>query len=150
MVEPSRPASDQVRAPFHLPDLFREPRPEVPDVIGWSYDDAKSELEEAGLRVERRVDPDADGEWNEVVGTDPEAGEEVDDDGTVTVTVAGAGGTEVPDDLVGMEGREAEEVLEEAGLEVDVVGPRRGDVFATWPLAGSVIAPDTTVQVFTH
>jgi beta-lactam-binding protein with PASTA domain/tRNA A-37 threonylcarbamoyl transferase component Bud32 len=127
-----------------------EPRPEVPDVIGWSFDDARDELEEAGLSVERRVDPDADGEWNEVVGTDPEAGEEIDDDETVTVTVAGSGGAEVPDDLVGMDARDAEDVLEEAGLDSEVVGPRRGEVFATWPLGGSVVEPDTAVQLFTN
>jgi eukaryotic-like serine/threonine-protein kinase len=127
-----------------------EPRPTVPDVIGWSYDDAKNELEGAGLSVDRRVDPDAEGEWNEVVSTDPESGDEVDDDETVTITVAGSGGAEVPDDLVGMEGREAEDVLDDAGLDAEVIGPRRGEVFATWPMAGSVVEPDSSVQLFTH
>jgi beta-lactam-binding protein with PASTA domain len=84
------------------------------------------------------------------VATDPEAGEEVDDDETVTVTVAGSGGAEVPDDLVGMDARDAEDVLEEAGLDSEVVGPGRGEVFATWPLGGSVVEPDTTVQLFTN
>jgi serine/threonine-protein kinase len=127
-----------------------EPRPTVPDVIGWSFDDARNEIEGAGMSVERRVDPDADGDWNEVVSTDPEGGQEVDDDETVTVTVAGSGGAEVPDDLVGMDGREAKDVLDDAGLEADIIGPRNGEVFATWPLAGTVVEADSSVQLFTH
>jgi serine/threonine-protein kinase len=127
-----------------------EPRPTVPDVIGWSFDDARNELEDAGLSVDRRVDPEAEGEWDEVVGTDPEAGEEVDEDGAVTVTVAGSGGAEVPDDLVGMDGGEAEDVLEDADLDADVIGPRDGEVFATWPLGGTVVEPGSRVQLFTN
>ena len=126
------------------------PRPTVPDVIGWSYDEAAAELEEAGLDVERRVDAEAEGEWNEVVATDPEPGEEVDDDNTVMVTVAGEGGAEVPD-VTGMRRNQAEDALEDANLEVgQVLGPRRGRVFATWPLAGQVVAPGTEVQLFTR
>jgi beta-lactam-binding protein with PASTA domain len=128
------------------------PRPTVPDVIGWSYDDAAAELEQLGLSVERSVDAEAEGDFDEVVSTDPEEGDEVDDDETVTVTVAGAGGAEVPDDLVGMSRRDAEEAIEDAGLEVgQIIGPRRdAEVIGSWPIPGQVVAPDSSVQLFTR
>lgn len=127
-----------------------EPQPVVPDVVGWSYDDAKDEIERVGLSAERRFDADADGEQGEVLRTDPEPGEELEEGETVTVFVAGEGRTEVPGDVLGMDVGEARDVLEDAGLELgEVLGPRRGEVYSTLPLPGSRVDPGTEVNLFT-
>jgi beta-lactam-binding protein with PASTA domain len=125
------------------------PGPTVPDVVGWSYDDAADELEDLGLSVQRQFDPDADGDEDEVVAVDPEPGDEVDENGTVTLTVAGDGGAEVPDDLIGMDRHDAVDALHDADLEVGTVfGPRTGEVFATFPSPGSVVESGESIDLF--
>jgi serine/threonine-protein kinase len=127
-----------------------EPRPTVPDVVGWSYDDARAEIERQNLSVERRYDADAEGERGEVLRTDPEAGEELEDGDSVTVFVAGEGATEVPSDLPGMDADDARDAIEDAGLDVgNVFGPGGGEVYSSYPLPGTPTEPGTEVTLFT-
>jgi eukaryotic-like serine/threonine-protein kinase len=66
--------------------------PEIPDLQGEQYQDAVAELEALGLHVEldfRRARGGHD--EGEVVRTDPDEGERVDQGSTVVVVVAGHG-----------------------------------------------------------
>lgn len=124
-----------------------EPRREVPDVVGMTYDDAKAELEGMGLSVDRKVDRDADGGPNEVLEADPEVGDEVDEGDTVKLTVAPGQAVSVPN-LGGMTLSEARDELEEEGLKQgSVTGRREGKVIATLPIPGWPVAPGTKVDI---
>lgn len=61
----------------------------VPDVVGFSYDSAREQLEEQGFRVERRDVVDEDVEKGEVTSQDPAPGEPLpEDQERVVLTVA--------------------------------------------------------------
>ena len=91
---------------------------EVPDVTGSSYEEAKSQLEDLGLTVEREEEETSDEEAGTVLEQDPEAGEKVDPDTTITLTVAvEPEGTQVPD-VVGRQFDDARATLEAAGFTV--------------------------------
>ncbi|MBB0243906.1 Stk1 family PASTA domain-containing Ser/Thr kinase [Streptomyces alkaliphilus] len=69
-----------------------EPQPtqvQVPNVVGQSFDEARAQLEGLGLRVERRG---PGGGNSVVVGTDPGAGNAVEEGGTVQVFTQRGGG----------------------------------------------------------
>jgi serine/threonine-protein kinase len=93
---------------------------EVPEVTGSSLEDARGELEGAGLKVtvaERRVASEFDA--GRVAAVSPGEGKRVAEGDTVTVTVSkGRKQVEVPD-VVGDDVGDAREALEAAGFEVD-------------------------------
>jgi serine/threonine-protein kinase len=93
---------------------------EVPDVAGSSLQDARGELEDAGLKVkvaERRVASEFDA--GRVAAVSPGVGKKVAEGDTVTVTVSkGRKRVEVPD-VVGSSAGDARDALEAAGFEVD-------------------------------
>jgi eukaryotic-like serine/threonine-protein kinase len=120
---------------------------EVPDVEGWDYGDAVAELEARGFDTElEQGDADGDRRVGEVIGTDPEAGDEADAGDTVTVIVA-VDEVDVPE-VTGMSLDEARGALEDAGLSVGRVnGPDDGTVVATWPLENSEVPEGTSVDL---
>jgi eukaryotic-like serine/threonine-protein kinase len=123
------------------------PRDVVPDVVGMPYDEAKDALEELGLDVERDVERSAQGERNEVVDVEPGEGEEVEEGGTVTLTVAQGRAFTMPD-LTGMSLDEAKDALEDDGLSTgNVAGPGDGTVWGTLPLTGTPVVAGTQVQI---
>ncbi|MFI1680265.1 Stk1 family PASTA domain-containing Ser/Thr kinase [Streptomyces sp. NPDC020607] len=93
---------------------------EVPDVTGESEDDARADLEDAGLKVgiaPSRVNSDED--KGDVAKQSPEADETIAEGDTVELTISkGPPMVEVPD-VTGMSVDEAKEELEGAGFEVD-------------------------------
>jgi serine/threonine-protein kinase len=90
---------------------------EVPDVVGQTEDNARSALESANLRVGEVTEEESDEEAGTVIDQSPAAGEEVDRDSAVDLTVAAP--TPVPD-VVDMTEDEAVAALEEAGFDVRV------------------------------
>ncbi len=93
---------------------------DVPDVTGDALDDARAELEGAGLKVkvaDERVNSEYDS--GQVARQTPEPGGRVADGDTVTLTVSkGPRMIEVPD-VVGDSVDDAKRKLEDAGFEVD-------------------------------
>jgi serine/threonine-protein kinase len=92
----------------------------VPDVVGSSVGEARSELEAAGLAVEVTREETQDADPDTVVGQDPEGGTEVDEGSTVTLTVAEEPERVAVPEVVGLDESRAAERLSGAGLEVDV------------------------------
>ncbi|MGV9939201.1 Stk1 family PASTA domain-containing Ser/Thr kinase [Streptomyces sp. NPDC003401] len=93
---------------------------EVPDVTGQDLDDARAELEEAGLEVKVAAEEvTSEFDKGQVAAQSPGADEEVADGDTVTLTLSkGPEMVEVPD-VVGASVDDARAELEEAGFEVD-------------------------------
>jgi eukaryotic-like serine/threonine-protein kinase len=120
---------------------------EIPDLEGEAYTDAKEQLEAMGLVVELRGQrPRGNQAAGEVIGTDPDQGEEVDPGDTVEVIVA----TEpvaVPS-VEGSSAEEARQAIEGAGLQVGaVIGPEDGVVIITNPGGGSEVDLGSTVDL---
>ncbi len=120
---------------------------EIPDLEGEQYQDAVAELEALGLHVEldyRRARGGRD--EGEVMRTEPEAGEEVDQGSTVVVVVAG-GRVTVPN-IEGASLDEARAGLEDVGLDVGMVlGPEDGRVQETVPLIDTEVDPGTAINL---
>lgn len=93
---------------------------EVPDVTGQDLDDARAELEEAGLEVKVSAEEvTSEFDKGQVAAQSPGADEEVADGDTVTLTLSkGPEMVEVPD-VVGASVGDAKAELEKAGFEVD-------------------------------
>lgn len=94
---------------------------DVPDVLGDSLEDARAELEEAGLKVRVAAEEVTSSEYDKgtVAALDPEAGTEVVTGETVTLTLSkGPEMVEVPD-VTGDNVDDAKAELEAAGFEVD-------------------------------
>jgi serine/threonine-protein kinase len=125
----------------------REPKP-VPDLRNKPRDDAFEELQELGFEPEEgEAQFDADIEGGRVVRTDPGAGKKpAGDDRKVVVILSNA--VTVPD-LRGRTVDEAEDQLDELGLEIDVqsLSGRDGRVFQQSPEPNSRIEPGGRVTV---
>jgi eukaryotic-like serine/threonine-protein kinase len=94
---------------------------EVPDVVGESEDNARSALEDAGLRVGNVTEQEsADEDPGTVLEQDPAAGEQVDRDASVDLVVAAAPPDVAVPDVVDLTEDEAVAALEDAGFEVRV------------------------------
>jgi eukaryotic-like serine/threonine-protein kinase len=90
---------------------------EVPDVVGQSEANARSEIEGAGLRVGKVTEEASEEESGTVIEQTPAAGESVDRGDAVDLVVAR--GVPVPD-VVDSAEEEATATLEDAGFEVRV------------------------------
>ena len=90
----------------------------VPNVVGDSQDDATTQLEDAGLKVEV-VEKNSDGTPSgRVISTSPSAGSSVSKGTTVTITVStGSSKIDVPD-VTGWSYSDAKSTLEAAGFKV--------------------------------
>jgi beta-lactam-binding protein with PASTA domain len=95
--------------------LFAE-KVEVPRLVGLTEDEARAELDEAGLEVEVERRPHLRREEGEVFRQDPEAGDEVKEGDTVTIFVSqGPREVEVPD-VTNENIEDAREILRDVGL----------------------------------
>jgi eukaryotic-like serine/threonine-protein kinase len=70
-------------SPSPVPETFT-----LPSVVGLDYASAAEELESLGLKPARFEDPEAEGDLEEVVDTDPDPGREVTPGDTIEVYVA--------------------------------------------------------------
>jgi serine/threonine-protein kinase len=88
----ARKGSDVTLVISRGPEQEPEPEPvttEVPDVIGDDVQDAQAELEDAGLAIgEITEEPSDEFDAGEVIATDPQAGEQVEEQTPVAVLVS--------------------------------------------------------------
>ncbi|MDQ0796830.1 Stk1 family PASTA domain-containing Ser/Thr kinase [Streptomyces sp. B1I3] len=126
---------------------------EVPDVEGLSLADARRELKKTGLEqgmVTREFSQDVG--RGEVVRTDPAIGTERHAGSAVALVVSKGSPVDVPD-VRGLAVADAEAVLEEAGLEAEVLADRvhsaeaAGDVARQSPTDGEEVAEGDTVEL---
>ncbi|WP_375001334.1 Stk1 family PASTA domain-containing Ser/Thr kinase [Aeromicrobium sp. CTD01-1L150] len=122
---------------------------DVPNVVNLSFDEAESNLEDAGLRVERE-ERDSDEERNTVIATNPPANTQVDRGSTVTVIVS-RGQVAVPN-VVGQDEDQAIKTLEDAGFDVETredpnATAPEGEVSAQSIPEGQRVAPGTTITI---
>jgi serine/threonine-protein kinase len=103
------------------------PRPvEVPNVVGKSYDDAARALAAKRFKVARQDEYSDTVAAGRVIRHDPVSGAEAPRDSTVTVVVSRGPDLVTVGDYEGETVEDAVSLLEEAGLQVDVVGYRPG------------------------
>lgn len=127
---------------------------EVPDVVGMTLDDAKKELNDAGLGWKiGKQEESAQYEEGYVMGQDPEDGEKVKKNTQITLDVSTGKAeeqVEVPN-VVGQDEADAQKTLEDAGFKVESTAvyssQPQGEVVATTPEAGSQAAKGSTVTI---
>ena len=105
---------------------------EVPGTIGLTYEDAYSELAEAGFKIDRAEDYSSDVEKGRVISQVPVEGESVPKGSSITVTVSigpAENKVEMPN-VIGYDEMTATAVIVEAGLEVGEVVYNYNDTVA--------------------
>jgi serine/threonine-protein kinase len=90
----------------------------VPDVVGRNEDDARTSLEDAGLRVDVTEEENADKDPGTVLRQTPSAGGKVDKNSTVKLVVAKAPPDVAVPDVVDQKRSDAEKALKAAGFKV--------------------------------
>ena len=125
------------------------------DLTGKTQDEAKSELQQLGLKAKIITVSDSSADAGTVVSTDPKAGQETEKGSEVKVYVSG-GQTDaqvtVPD-VTGYSLTNAEAKLSAAGLTVgsksyqDDSGKQKDTVLSTDPLNGVKVSKGTTVNL---
>ncbi|HEX4902904.1 MAG TPA: PASTA domain-containing protein, partial [Acidimicrobiales bacterium] len=130
-----------------------EEQVEVPEVVDFTEEDARSVLSDAGfrdIRTEAVFDPEV--EAGRVVTQNPEAGESAPLSATITLFVSqGAEERSVPE-LAGRTASEAEAILRQQGFEVaqaleNSADVPQGTVIRTTPGAGTVLEVGETVTL---
>ncbi|MGW0932508.1 Stk1 family PASTA domain-containing Ser/Thr kinase [Streptomyces sp. NPDC002644] len=125
---------------------------DVPDVTGTELDEARAELQAAGLKV--RIDPQeihSQHERGQVAQQSPRPGERAGEGDTITLTLSkGPEMIEVPD-VTGRSVDEATATLEAAGFEVDedrgLLGIFRDTVKSQSPSAGDKAPKGSTITI---
>jgi len=125
---------------------------DVPDVVGLSEERATQELEDAGLEVRSRNRSNAEIDEGEVFRQTPEAGATAEEGDTVTILVSsGPGEVSVPN-LLTLTEDQAEDALEEVGLELGRVrrqssDSEEGTVIAQNPESGERVDEGDPVSI---
>jgi eukaryotic-like serine/threonine-protein kinase len=97
---------------------------EVPNVVGKTYDEAVKALTAKRFKLSRQDEYSDTVPAGQVIRHDPVKGSEAPRDSTVVVVVSRGPDLVTVDDYRGMTVEDAVEALEDAGLQVDVVGYR--------------------------
>lgn len=126
----------------------------VPSLAGKSYEDAQSALRAKGLKAKRTEKTSESVAQGYVIGSDPDAGEDVEVGSTVTVVVSsGSANTNktVPN-LKGMTTEQASAALEKAGLSLGSVHEQEstetaGTVISQTVPYGTEVAKGTSVGI---
>jgi eukaryotic-like serine/threonine-protein kinase len=126
---------------------------QVPDLTGMTRDEAEAELREAGLSGDFEDRASASVDAGDVIETDPAAGEEVDEGGTVTVFISiGPKQVTVPD-LIDLTIPEAKKALKDESLELGEQTSRpssqfdEGHIIEQNPPSGEEADVDSNVDV---
>jgi serine/threonine-protein kinase len=121
----------------------------VPDVVGQTPDKATANLEKLGFTVKRTTDGRSDAvDVGEVMSMTPNpAAKPVPYGSTVTIRVSAGLPTVVVPDVYGRTGDEAKQILEAAGLTVEVAALFGDHVAIQAPHAGETVDKGTTVKV---
>jgi beta-lactam-binding protein with PASTA domain len=126
------------------------PRETVPDVVGETRSEAVDALAAAGFESEL-TDAFSDKKAGIVVSQEPKAGAQLDEGGTVALTVSKGGRPVVVPDVVGTTSSEATAELEAVGLKANPVGvpssEPAGTVVAQNPAPGADAHAGDTVRV---
>lgn len=123
---------------------------DMPDVVGGSEEDARAALQEAGLgEIDVVQEDSSDHDPGTVLSTEPEAGDQADREGAITLTISE--GTVVPD-LAGMPRGQAGEALDGLNLGAEVVQGHHdtvpeGEVIGQTPEPGSILPEESTVTM---
>ena len=130
----------------------------VPNVVGLSQADAKSQIEAAGLEWELNPEKVASDtvEKDAVASTDPAGGTQAEKGSTVRVTISsGPDSVTLPDNLVGMSPDEARQAVEALGLKWEVNSSKvasdtvaEGKVAQTNPSPGSKVKAGQTITAY--
>ena len=130
----------------------------VPNVVGLSQADAKSQIEAAGLEWELNPEKVASDtvEKDSVASTDPAGGTQAEKGSTVRVTISsGPDSVTLPDNLVGMSPDEARQAVEALGLKWEVNSSKvasdtvaEGKVAQTNPSPGSKVKAGQTITAY--
>lgn len=126
---------------------------EIPDVVTFTEEDARSVLSDAGfrdIRTEAVSDPDV--EAGRVVAQNPPAGEEAPLSATITLQISQGAEERSVQDLAGRTASEAEAILRQQGFEVaqaleNSTSVPQGSVIRTSPGAGTVLRVGETVTL---
>ena len=126
------------------------PKPvEVPNVVGKTYDDAARALTAKRFKVTRTDEFSDTVPAGQVIRHEPVAGAEAPRDSTVTVVVSKGPDLVTVDDYRGETVEDAVAALEQAGLQVDVVGYRPGRrVREQDPAGGTKLHRNETVTLY--
>jgi eukaryotic-like serine/threonine-protein kinase len=125
----------------------------VPDVVGQKLAAAQEAIEEEGLvvgNIDRQ--PSREDEKGDVIAQDPDGGEFLSEGDEVNLTVGtGPRTVIVPNNLVGMQLKQAKAALDKVGLEWEVrrqtSGTPEGEVLETDPASGEEVSPRATVTL---
>ncbi|MEV7397995.1 Stk1 family PASTA domain-containing Ser/Thr kinase [Aeromicrobium sp. NPDC092404] len=122
---------------------------EIPTLQGLPFDEAKDNLEAKGLRV-KKVFQDSDVPRNQVINSNPPAGDQVDV-GTEVRLIVSKGQVTVPN-LVGQNIDDATKALEDLGLKVTTTDDPaaqapEGTVTAQNVAPNEKVSPGTTIQL---
>ena len=124
----------------------------IPDVRDRTPDQAKAQLEDLGFKVQVVDQASADVEKDHVIGTNPAAGANPNKGSTVKLLVS-TGPEQVPvPSVVGKQRNDAENILRDAGFqvqinEVEAPDEKAGTVLDQNPGAGAKVDPGTTVTL---
>ena len=127
---------------------------EVPDVVGMAQAEAQAELQGAGLEAQFTEASSDTVPKGDVISTDPEGGHEVEEGSSVSVAISTGPETASVPDLKGKTRDEAQKLLDDAGLVLDVAGEedvpkaKAGTVTRTTPQGGASVTKGDTVQVW--
>ena len=130
----------------------------VPNVVGLTQAEAKSQIEQAGFTWELNPDKVASDTVAEgsVASTDPTAGTQAEKGATVRVTISsGPDSVTLPDNLVGMSPDDARKAIEALGLKWELDNSKvasdtvpEGKVAQTNPSPGSKVKAGQTIRAY--
>ena len=144
--------------------LMNPPTPEVetvmvPNVIGWNEEAATERLEQEQLNPVVEYVEGTDSDVGNVVEQDPGADTEVEIHSDVKLQISeGPTTLEIPEEIIGMQQQEAEDLLDEAGFKNVTSAPPvnandeptdtdPGEVFEVKPAVGAEVAPDSLIRL---
>ncbi|MFF3251354.1 Stk1 family PASTA domain-containing Ser/Thr kinase [Actinacidiphila glaucinigra] len=125
---------------------------DVPDVTGDSFDDAESELKDAGFEVDKQSQTSSEDEGT-VLKQDPKGGSKRAKGTTITLTVAVAPEEVVVLDVIGQDVAQAKKTLEDQGLKVttqdrESADQPQGKIVDQNPRGGSKLTAGSSVTLF--
>ncbi|MGW1745271.1 Stk1 family PASTA domain-containing Ser/Thr kinase [Streptomyces sp. NPDC002092] len=128
------------------------PKVLVPDVTRLQYDQAKTQLENKGFKVDQKTQ-ESDQNPGLVLSQNPTGGTEKEKGSTVTLTVAKAAETVPVPDVTGKSCDDAKSALQAVGLNGNCVNTPTNDdnqvnkVISTNPTIGTPVKKNTAVQI---
>ena len=126
----------------------------VPSLVGLDFEDATDRLTELGLRYDLEREPSDEYEVDQVIRTDPEAGEMVNTDSQIKLVVSQGPAQIAMPNLAGLSQPEASNLMTSEGFSNFVFQQRgsatvpAGQVIETQPPPGQPTTPDQAVTIF--